>query len=95
MRETDYTEPLHVLLDWRKQNQPFTEEESRFVDKTIDDTERQIIAYAGYPDIQEDATIDGLAKLEALRVTVAGHVAKVVPIRTVYVVTSSPVREQA
>lgn len=90
MYETDYSEPMHVLLDWGKENAPLNDEEHQM----IYDAGAQVDAYMGgsYNDVQQDVVQEALLNLQERRSVVAPQVAKVVPIkRTVYVVKATPV----
>lgn len=90
MYETDYSEPMHVLLDWSKEHRPVSAEEHHM----IDEAGAQVDAYMGgsYYDVQIDIVQETLSKLQERRSAVAPQIAKVVPIvPTVYVVKATPV----
>jgi hypothetical protein len=91
MAEADYFEPRHFLYDWQNDQRVVTDQQANIIRQT----EADIEAYTGYPDIQLDVARTAVAQLVESEPTQEGHADVIeitsVKLKTVYVATKTDI----
>lgn len=85
MLEKDYYEPAHLMHDWLRNNPNATDDHH----KIVSEAEAEIDGYLGHNDVRQDVAERALERLAQL--PILDSQIKVLPVKTVYVVQSTPV----